>query len=359
VGFDLAAEKKAIDTDYQPRSKASAAPPVTIQTEIVRERRTVANVGGMLGPEGATEWVVIGAHYDHLGYGGSDSLAESDKPQIHNGADDNASGTAVVIEAARAISKMQDGSSRGVLFVLFAGEESGLLGSAHLVKSAPIPMSEVIAMINLDMVGHLREQKLNVMGVKTAVEFRSFTEKLIVQHGLIGSLGGDGYGPSDHTSFYAEGVPVLFLFTGAHTHYHKPSDDPETLNYPGMAKVGAVATDLVRALALAKGRPTYVKAAPPKIAEGGRGYGPYFGSIPDFGEHENGVLLAGVREGSPAAKAGIQKGDVIVKFGEYEVKNLQDMTIALREHAPGDTVAVDYLRGGKRASVTVVLTKRE
>jgi Zn-dependent M28 family amino/carboxypeptidase len=325
----------------------------------VRERRTVENVGARIAPSGATEWVVIGAHYDHLGYGGSDSLAEGDKPQIHNGADDNASGTAVVIEAARAISKMQDGLHRGVIFVLFAGEESGLLGSAHMVKHSPVPADKIAAMINLDMVGHLRDKKLNVMGVKTALEFPAFTQRMVMRQGLIGSLGGDGYGPSDHTSFYAEGVPVLFLFTGAHTHYHKPSDDPGTLNYPGMAEVGAVATDLVRALATAKARPTYVKAAPPKLGDGARGYGPYFGSIPDFGEHEGGVLLAGVREGSPAAKAGIQKGDVIVKFGEYEVRNLQDMTIALREHAPGDTISVAYLRGGKRIEVSVVLAKRE
>jgi membrane-associated protease RseP (regulator of RpoE activity) len=195
--------------------------------------------------------------------------------------------------------------------------------------------------------------------VKTAQEFGAFVARVVDRHGLIGGLGGDGYGPSDHTSFYAEGVPVLFLFTGAHTHYHKPSDDTETLNFPGMAKVGAVAADLVRALSIADAKPTYVKAPPPKLGDGARGYGPYFGSIPDFGEHSDGVLLAGVREGSPAAKAGIMKGDVIVKFGEYDVRNLQDMTIALREHAPGDTVSITYLRNGQKVSVSVVLARRE
>ncbi len=360
LGFDVTALKKAIDADYRPHSRSASTPAPSIQTEIIRERRTVDNVGGILVPEGgAKEWIVIGAHYDHLGYGSSDSLADGDEPQIHNGADDNASGTAVVVEAARAIVKMKDPLSRGVLFVLFAGEESGLLGSAHLVKNPPVPIKDVAAMINLDMVGHLREKKLYVMGVKTALELEDFARRLVADHGLAGNLGGDGYGPSDQTSFYAAGVPVLFLFTGAHSRYHKPTDDADTLNYPGMAEVGSVATDLVRALAMAKTRLTYVRAPAPKLAEGGRGYGPYFGSIPDFGETENGVLLSGVREGSPASKAGVKKGDVIVKFGEYEVRNLQDMTIALREHAPGDEVVVVYVRDGKRIETKAVLKKRE
>ena len=162
-----------------------------------------------------------------------------------------------------------------------------------------------------------------------------------------------------------KGLSVLFVESGPATPredwngWTAATDDPETLNYRGMAEVGAVATDLVRALAMTTDRPTYVKAAPPKLSEGARGYGPYFGSIPDFGEQSGGVLLAGVRDGSPAAKAGIQKGDVIVKFGEYDIANLQDLTIALREHAPGDEVVVVYTRGGKRIETKAVLTKRE
>ena len=359
TGLDLAAVKARIDASSQPESKLLGGSPVMMEAVIERERRTVHNIGGFLDAPGTTEAVVIGAHYDHLGMGGPDSLAPDKEPQIHNGADDNASGTAVVLEVARTLSNLRTTLQRDVLLLLFAGEEDGLLGSSHFVRNPTIPTESMVAMVNLDMVGRLRANRLNVMGVKTATEFEGLVPRLVTGQDLSGTYGGDGYGPSDHTAFYAAGVPVLFLFTGAHSDYHKPSDDPDKLNYLGMAKVAGVAADLVRAFASAPARPTYVKAPPPKVIGGGRGYGAYFGSIPDFGQDVKGVLFAGIREGSPAARAGVKKGDVLVEFGGVTVLNLRDFTYALRGSAPGDTVRFKVKRGQKVMELETTLERRE
>lgn len=360
LGFDPRGLGAEIDRTFAPRSRASGRPPASIRAEIVRERTTVENIGAVFVPPTATstESVVIGAHYDHLGFGGWASLAGADERSIHNGADDNASGTAAVLEIARALSTDPGGLRRRVYFVLFAGEESGLLGSAAFVKSGVVEPSSIAAMINLDMVGRLRDRKLNVMGTNSGLELEELARRFVEARGLVGSYGGDGYGPSDHTSFYAAGVPVMFLFTGAHEDYHKPSDDADRVNYAGLAEVSAVATDLARALATARNRPTYVHAPPPAPTAGGGGYGPYFGSIPDFGEQKGGVLLSGVRAGSPAEKAGVRKGDIITRFAGVAVTSLEDLTVALRGSAPGDVVEVVVLRAGAPVTMTAKLEKR-
>lgn len=355
LGFDVAAKKKAIDRSYRPESRLldrTAKLAVTLK----KIERTVENVGAKI-PGSGEGAVVVGAHYDHLGYGGSGSLSGTTERRIHNGADDNASGTAVVLEVARAIAALPVKPTRTIYFVLFAGEESGLLGSSHFVKNSPVATEDVAAMINLDMVGRLRDEKLNIMGTKTASDWDEVVTSAVARYGFVGSFGGDGYGPSDHTSFYAAGVPVLFLFTGAHGDYHKPSDDPDTLDYQGMARIGGVVRDLVFAFARSSGRPSYVHVAAPAPAAG-HGYGPYFGSIPDFGEGVDGVLLAGVREGSPADRAGVKKGDVLVEFGGVAVHNLQDFTMALRRCAPGDEVVVKVRRGDETIAVDAKLEKR-
>ncbi|MCB9645025.1 MAG: M20/M25/M40 family metallo-hydrolase [Deltaproteobacteria bacterium] len=363
LGFDVAKARAGIDKTYAPASKDPGRPAAKVEIEVLRQRRTVFNVAGVMGPADAKEAVVLGAHYDHLGFGGANSLSGSEEPLIHNGADDNASGTATVLEAARALAAGAEGLERKVYVVFFAGEEDGLLGSSWFVEHPPVPMDQMAAMVNLDMVGRLRQDRLHLMGVKTASELATLAKEAVEGRGLVGTYGGDGYGPSDHTPFYARGVPVLFLFTGAHADYHKPSDDADTLYYPGMAKVGAVAADLVSALARAEARPTYV-AAPPPAAHGGgsgegRGYGPYFGSIPDFGDDVKGVKFSGVRPGSPAEKAGCKAGDVLVEFNGLEVQNLQDFTVALRRSAPGDTVVVKVVRGGETLALSATLTRRE
>lgn len=360
LGFDPAKLRAEIDRDSKPRPRASAGKPASLTVSIVRDRRPVDNVGALFVPKGATgsDVVVIGAHYDHLGHGSSSSLSGSEQPEIHNGADDNASGSAVVLEVARALVQHPEGLKKKVLFTWFAGEESGLLGSGHLVRNPPLPLETMVAMINLDMVGQLRGNRLHVLGVDSGAELRDLATRAVARRKLTGVFGGDAYGPSDHTSFYARGVPVLFLFTGAHEHYHRPSDDIETLNYPGMAEVAAVAADLVRALAASDQRPTHVQlAAPPPSS--GRGYGPYFGSIPDFAESTQGVPLSGVRKGSPADRAGVRAGDVIVRFNGVRTQSLQDFTQVLRDLAPGDEVEVEVLRGGETVKTRATLEKRE
>jgi len=358
LGFDVLKRKKAIDRSYAPNNAGPARAEVQLTIDIERKRRTVHNIAAIAGPAQAKEVVVLGAHYDHLGMGGEGSLSGTSEPRIHNGADDNASGTAAVLEVAKSLGPTAHKGQRKLLFIFFAGEEHGLLGSSHFVQHPPVPVGQMAAMINLDMVGRLRDQRMNFMGVKTAPEFEALARAAATARGLTGTYGGDGYGPSDHTAFYAKGVPVLFLFTGAHADYHKPSDDPDTLNYPGLAAVAAVAADVVGSLAQASQRPTYVKAPPPK-KHGGGGYGPYFGSIPDFGEPVQGVKFSGVRSQSPADKAGVLKGDVLIEFGGLEVHNLQDFTIALRRCAPGDTVSLKVQRAGKVLEFSATLTRRE
>ncbi len=360
LGFDPIERRRAIDADHRPRSGPGPDAPIELAVEIERERRTVHNIVGVLRARTATEAVVLGAHYDHLGYGGAGSLAEDPGAEVHPGADDNASGTAAVLEVARALvaESRTRPLKRDVWFAWFAGEESGLLGSHHLVERPPLALGSVAAMVNLDMVGHLRDDTLNVMGGGSAPQLEPLARRVLEARGLRGSFDGDAYGPSDHTSFYAARVPVLFLFTGAHEHYHKPSDTPDTLLYPGLATAAAVAGDLVRALAAARDRPSYVELPAPPPARGGGGYGPYFGSIPDFGEQKDGVRLSGTRKGSPADRAGLTKGDVIVRFGGTAVKNLMDLTIALRASAPGDEVEVEWLRGGVRHVAKATLERR-
>ena len=359
LGFNPKLEKMKIDKVYKASSRPGLTPPVRIRTEIERPKKTVHNVGAVLEPgKSIDETVVIGGHYDHLGYGGPGSLAETSTPSIHHGADDNASGVAAILEVAKRLKKKRKTLSRSVMFLFFAGEEAGLLGSAFFTKNPPVAMESIVAMVNLDMVGHLRSRSLNIMGTDSAVGFEDFAKRAAQNQGLIAKPNPDAYGPSDHTSFYAAGVPVLFLFTGAHEHYHRPSDTADTLNYPGLAKVSAVATDLLSALSRTKIKPLYQELPPPKLSAG-TGYGPYFGSIPEFGEPVKGVRLTGVRKGSPAEQAGLRKGDTVVEFNGLKIENLMDYTVALRQCAPGDAVAVRFERGEAQITTTATLTRRK
>lgn len=361
LGFDPGEARAGIDRDYKPRSHAFADRSVELRADVKRRRTINANVAGVLVPEGATtdQAVVLGAHYDHLGMGGAGSLSGVEEPRIHNGADDNASGCAAVLEAARSLAADRAGLRRKVYFVFFAGEESGLLGSQHFTSHSPVPLDQVVTMINLDMVGHLRNRGFDVMGADSAAGLRPVLEGLASGRGLTARFGAGAVGPSDHTSFYTKGVPVTFLFTGAHEHYHRPSDDVDTLNYAGLADMAGVAADLTRALATIGGRPSYVRVEEPKAAASGRGYGPSFGSIPEFGDHTDGVRLSGVRKDSPAEKAGVQGGDTLIEFDGVRIKNLTDFTEVLRGKAAGDEVSVKVRRGDEVLELRAKLERRD
>lgn len=365
AGKDPDEIQRNIDKDLQPRSFAFPdALRVNANLDVERVVKTVHNVAGYL-PGTSGEYVVIGAHYDHLGLGEQYSLAPSLVGTVHPGADDNASGTAGVIELARWFSKQPE-QKRGILFLTFAGEELGLLGSSYYVNHPLLPLDRDVAMINMDMIGRVRDGKLFVGGVGTGSTLRKYVEQAAPKYPLHIDYSEAGYGSSDHTSFTTKQVPVLFFFSGLHADYHKPSDTWDKIDAPDAAKVLDLVADVGEELLEAPGRPQFARVKEPEHAgemagsgAGHAGYGPDFGSIPDFGEEVKGVKFADIREGSPAAKAGLKAGDVLVEFDGKKIENLYDFTYALRAKKPGDEVLVRVMRGSEPVEVKVLLTKRQ
>ena len=307
-----------------------------------------------------SEYVVIGAHYDHLGRSPLDAMDPEAKDAIRHGADDNASGTAAVLELARRFRSRP--ARRPILFVNFSGEELGDLGSEYFVDHSPVPLDSIDAMLNFDMVGRLRNDKLIVYGVATATEMRGIVDSANTVQPLQIDPVGDGFGPSDHASFYGKKIPVLHFFTDMHEDYHRATDVSSKVNVPGEVRVIDYAERIARAIAARPARLTYVRstAPPPKMSGSGPGNGTYFGSIPDMGSSSGtpGVKLAGVTAGSPADKAGVQAGDIIVEFGGKPVKDIYDYTDAIGAHKPGDVVEVVVMRAGSRLALTATLAKR-
>ena len=360
--LDLAAFQNDVDKDLRPRSRlldATLSGTVDVKATFAQGE----NVAGVLPGRGALakEVVVVGAHYDHLGHGGRGSLRPNDTA-IHNGADDNASGTAAVLAAAtRAAGILRNSENRRtLLFILFSAEEVGLGGSSYYVNN--VPTGNVVAMINLDMVGMLRDNKLIALGSDSAAEWKPLLEKIGEEIALKVAASGDGYGPSDQMSFYGRQVPVIHFFTGTHDRYHTPDDDAQFLNMAGVAQIAEMTARTAVAIARADVTPKYVKAtsAPPMEGDS-RGYGAYLGTVPDYSSMESesgGVKIADARAGSPAAKAGLIGGDVIVAMGGTRIDNLYDMTYALQDHKPGETIDVVVLRGSERKTLRATLGSR-
>jgi hypothetical protein len=303
------------------------------------------------------EFVIVGAHYDHLGMGQFGSTSGDQKPAIHNGADDNASGVAALLEIAAQLARGQR-PARSIVFMAFSGEEAGLLGSAHFANNPTIQLTNARAMINLDMVGRLGAGPLIVYGTGTASEWEKLVRAAADEQKVALTLNPDGYGASDHTSFYLKDIPVLHFFTNVHGDYHKPSDDWEKIDAAGLNKVSAIVTALARQAANKETTLTLVKGAGRPPSAGGGGYGAYLGTVPDFAPVAKGVKLSGVREGSPAAAAGIKAGDVIIRFDDTEIKDLQAMTDALRLRKPGESVKITVLREGREVVVTATFGRR-
>jgi len=363
AGLSLYVLQQAIETHETPHSLAladSAAVTVTLK----RTRATIRNVIGILPGRDTTRTLVVGAHYDHLGYGQEGSLAP-DSHLPHLGADDNASGVAAMLRVARlegAAAKRHGPPQHTLLFCAFTGEEIGLVGSGHLVEDPPRPRESMEAMLNMDMVGRLRDNQLMVMGVGTAEELPGLVERTNATDAGRFALktSTDGYGPSDHSSFYKMKIPVLFLFTGAHADYHKPSDTWDKINDEGLIRVSTFADALIESLDV---RPklhfTQAKSDSSigRIAGGG-GYGAYLGTIPDYMQTEGGVLLSGVRAGGPAEQAGLKGGDVIVGFDGVRIDNIYDYTFALRSRRPGQTVRILVRRSGKELELVATLGRR-
>ncbi|MEO7971210.1 MAG: M20/M25/M40 family metallo-hydrolase [bacterium] len=364
---------------------------LTLQSDIVRREVEAANVVGIVNgvdPVLKNETIVIGAHYDHLGRGGEGSLAPR-AGEIHHGADDNASGTAGLLELARIFASSDlPRPRRTLVFIAFSGEEEGLLGSDYYVKHPIRPLENTVAMINMDMIGRMKNNKLIVGGVGTAPGWRELITsgnladrpiaiselanparvpgKVTLETGPNGqvssatvhtqgfdlTLSEDGYGPSDHSSFYAKKVPVLFLWTGTHEDYHKPSDTADKINYEDESHILSFVTRIIRSVDASSARPVYTVA---KSESQGRtmGFRVYLGTIPNYADSGDGLLLDGVREDSPAAKAGIKAGDRIVKLAGREVRNVYDYTYALGEMKAGQEYEVELLRAGQLINLRI------
>lgn len=354
LGKSLTELEAAIDEGPTPHSQILKGWKVDCESNVDFKKATIKNVAGVLDGEGAlaNETVIVGAHYDHLGDGGPGSLAPWTKA-IHNGADDNASGTAALLEVARQIVAQDLKPRRRIVFMAFSGEERGLLGSSYYVSNPPLPLERTVAMVNMDMVGRLKDNKLIISGTGTATSFESLIDETNKRFEFDIKKDPGGYGPSDHASFYGKQIPVFHFFTGTHSDYHRPSDDVEKINVAGMRRIAAMVTDVVDQLATAETRPEYVEVKQKKREVSGDR--PYLGTIPDFGREVEGYALMGAAKDSPADRAGIKAGDVIVKFGESKIAGLEDIDGALRKYKAGDKVPVIILRDGKEQEVTVTL----
>ncbi|MFA6234772.1 MAG: M28 family peptidase [Bacteroidota bacterium] len=319
-------------------------------------RKTTRNVLAMVEGEDSDDIFVVGAHYDHLGWGQEGSLYRGADPMIHNGADDNASGTAGMMELAQYYAKHP--AKHAMLFMAFSGEEMGLLGSANWVEHPTIPLEKIRAMYNLDMIGRLPDstRRLNVQGIGTSPVWKAIVEKKNDAEKFNLALIEDGQGSSDHSSFYTKGIPVLFFFTGLHTDYHRPSDDTEKIDFTGEEQVTRYIAEIIDDADALDEIPftKVVKKEDEKVAR----FNVYVGTIPDYSENEHGFRITGTSPGSPADKAGMKEGDIITRFGETEVRNIYDYMTALSRNKPGDKVPVVVLRGEQSVTLSVSLVSK-
>ena len=380
-GLDLAAAQKALDESLKPQSRPLAGLSAALTIAAEEEQIETVNVLGLLpgnDPELANEYVLVGAHMDHVGLGlhaGSRGGSEA-RGQVHNGADDNASGTAGTIEAARLLAADPEGLRRSIVFATWSGEEWGLLGSQHYVEHPALPLAHCVAVINMDMIGRSKDGYVSIEGVGTSPGFKDLVvdTQLALGLGLDVSLADRPADNSDQASFFAQDIPVLNFFTGLHDDYHMPTDDVDKINADAGAKIATLAGRVAQKLAAADARPVFTPLAPPADAvasahtsppapgaatRDGAAPVPYrvvLGTSPDMGyQKDDGVRISSVRPGTPAEKAGLLKGDLIVAFDGVDVRTLQDYATLLFSHKPGDQVVVTVIRGEQTLDLTATL----
>ncbi len=334
---------------------------VSMAVALERKRAAVYNVVGKIAAGSADRLpgsIVVGAHYDHLGMGGSGSL-EVAQEVIHNGADDNASGTAALLEVARQLVAQQRELRRDVYVVGFSAEESGVIGSRYFTEQPPpgLDLKQTLAMFNMDMVGRMRGNRLMVRATKTASEWEGLVAPICDEMRIRCAMGGDGYGPSDHMPFYTSGLPVLYVSTGVHTDYHRGSDDAEYINAAGAARAAELVAGIAAITANREQKLSFQRAPMPERRGDVRQRGGSLGTIPAYGEEEEGqpgVLLSDVRAGGPAEVAGVRGRDRLVKIGDTEIRNIRDLLFVLRQASPGEETVITVIREGKRMQFKAV-----
>ncbi|MBX7116883.1 MAG: M28 family peptidase, partial [Myxococcaceae bacterium] len=350
----LVVKRAVLEKDWSKLTKGQAID-VALDLALEFQKTDAFNVVAVLKakmPSGQPP-VIVGAHYDHLGFGGRDSLAP-DKHEAHVGADDNASGTAALLEIARQLVAVRDTLKRDVVFASFSGEETGVLGSSHAVASHADWVKPGGVMMNLDMVGRLRGNTLNVLGSESAEEWKGLVTQACDEARVRCTASGDGYGPSDHMPFYTAGVPVLHFFTGAHSDYHKPSDTADKVNAAGAGQVAQIVATLAQKIQETK--LTFKKSHDPVPRGDVRSFNASLGTVPDYGgppQGLKGVLLADVRPGGGAEKGGLKRGDVLVRLGKNVVGSVEDLMFVLQQSKPGETVTAVVVRDGKELPLEV------
>lgn len=330
---------------------------VFLEASLEKVASKTANVIGVVegtDPNFSDEYIVVGAHYDHLGWGGEGSLAP-DTVAIHNGADDNASGTAGLLELGEWFS--QNPQKRSIIFAAFGAEELGLLGSADFVAHPPVLLQKVHAMVNMDMIGRMEDSTVVVGGAGTSSIWKDLVGQLAPRFHIDPKFDEPGYGSSDHQTFYLKNIPVLFFFTGQHEDYSRPSDDWQKINVEGEERIVRLVREVIADLANRTSRPDLVKV---EEAQPVRGRFPvYLGTIPDYVATEvEGMKLSGVREGGPADQGGLKGGDIIIRFGDKSVKNIYDFMYALQEAKAGEPVVITVRRNGEEVDLEVVPARR-
>jgi aminopeptidase YwaD len=348
---------------------------VSFKVNLIKKTAEAYNVIGVLegtDPILKSEAIVIGGHFDHLGKGGHSGSLAPNSLEVHHGADDNASGTSAVIELARQFSQTKN-NKRTLIFIAFSGEEEGLIGSKFYVNNPVFPLNKTVAMINMDMIGRLRDGKLTIGGIGTATEWKDLVEgknKIFrpSESNLMPStttiefpnlqLTEDGFGPSDHSSFYGKQVPVLFFFTGSHADYHKPSDTVDKINFDGLKQLVSYVYEIAKAIDTNPKRPTYT-VAKSSAAQGRGSFRVSLGVVPGYGESNDGLVLEGVRDNSPAAKSGLKAGDKVIKLAGKDVRNVSDYTIILGELKVDTEYEIVIMRGTQKFTLKIIPGERK
>ncbi|MBI1346604.1 M28 family peptidase [bacterium] len=365
----LADLEAQIDATLKPQSALLPNAEFSGTVAVVRPGKVVKNVVGVLEGQGdlASETIVIGAHYDHLGRGGWGSLSLGANDEIHNGADDNASGTAVLIETARQLSSQTTARRRRVVFIGFAAEELGLYGSKRYVQDPLVPLSDTVAMLNLDMVGRLRDRHLTMFGTGTAVEWPEWLAQLAEPRELRLQMEPSGFGPSDHAPFYEHGIPVLHFFTGFHPEYHRPTDDPDRLNIAGMRQITGLLVDLVQQLDQSATRPKPLAVGQPFHLENANSINgvmagtaiqprPRMGVALAVSGDGKGIAITHVQPGSLAARAGLLPGDILLQVNETAATTVTSVQETIAGLQRGQTIKLQLDRGGIHREMELLFT---